>query len=118
MKALSLTIKPYQQIPEWDEFIENHSKGSIFQTTSMIRCELNTKGHVPYAYGAIDHNGPGKFKAKFGGVKTNHGRYRKVFSPWKLKAAESIYSAFRGWVAPEAGRQLNKKVTAGGEPFK
>lgn len=46
--------------------------------------------------------GPGKFKAKFGGEKTEHGRYRKVYAPWKLKTAESIYSVVRGWVSPGA----------------
>ena len=48
--------------------------------------------------------GPGKFKAKFGGVKTNFGRYRKVFSPWKLRYASSAYEVLRGWIAPTLHR--------------
>ncbi len=41
--------------------------------------------------------GPGKFKSKFGGKETNHGRYRKVYSPWKLLAANTAYQIFRRW---------------------
>ena len=44
--------------------------------------------------------GPGKFKAKFGGVLTNFGRYRKVYSPWKLRCASSAYKIMRGWISP------------------
>ncbi len=44
--------------------------------------------------------GPGKFKAKFGGVLTNFGRYRKVYSPWKLRCATSAYQIMRGWISP------------------
>ncbi len=44
--------------------------------------------------------GPGKFKAKFGGTLTKFGRYRKVYSPWKLKCATSVYQIIRGWIAP------------------
>jgi lipid II:glycine glycyltransferase (peptidoglycan interpeptide bridge formation enzyme) len=39
--------------------------------------------------------GPGKFKSKFGGNETNHGRYRKVYSPWKLMAANTAYQLMR-----------------------
>lgn len=53
----SLKIKPYQEIPEWDAFVQAHPKGSILHTTSMIRCEESTKRHEPYAFGAVDANG-------------------------------------------------------------
>ncbi len=43
--------------------------------------------------------GPGKFKAKFGGALTNFGRYRKIYSPWKLKCARPAYQFMRGWIA-------------------
>ncbi len=39
--------------------------------------------------------GPGKFKSKFGGKETNFGRYRKVYSPWKLIAANTAYKLIR-----------------------
>ena len=44
--------------------------------------------------------GPGKFKSKFGGNLTNFGRYRKVYSPWKLRFASSAYQIMRGWISP------------------
>jgi serine/alanine adding enzyme len=44
--------------------------------------------------------GPGKFKAKFGGSKINLGRYRKVYSPWKMKAAVKGYESLRSWLSP------------------
>ncbi len=51
--------------------------------------------------------GPGKFKSKFGGEPTNHGRYRKVFAPWKAKAASIAYSAFRGWISPKSNSRVS-----------
>jgi hypothetical protein len=44
--------------------------------------------------------GPGRFKAKFGGQLITIGRYRKVYSPWKLLAAQQVYRSVRGWIAP------------------
>ena len=44
--------------------------------------------------------GPGRFKAKFGGVRTNFGRYRRVYSPLKLKCANHVYQVLRGWISP------------------
>ena len=48
--------------------------------------------------------GPGKFKSKFGGILTNFGRYRKVYSPWKLRFASSAYQIMRGWISPSSRR--------------
>jgi serine/alanine adding enzyme len=45
--------------------------------------------------------GPGRFKAKFGGQVLNYGRYRKVFSPAKLRYSETAYGLVRGWMAPK-----------------
>jgi lipid II:glycine glycyltransferase (peptidoglycan interpeptide bridge formation enzyme) len=44
--------------------------------------------------------GPGRFKAKFGGELVQIGRYRKIYSPWKFRAAQNFYESFRGWIAP------------------
>ena len=45
--------------------------------------------------------GPRRFKAKFGGTLTHFGRYRKVFSPLKTKAAKTCFHLFRRFVAPD-----------------
>ena len=39
--------------------------------------------------------GPRDFKAKFGGTLVRHGRYRRVYSPWKLRLAETAFLAAR-----------------------
>lgn len=44
--------------------------------------------------------GPGKFKKKFGGQLTNYGRFRKVYSPKMLQAAQTIYQGVRELIAP------------------
>jgi len=44
--------------------------------------------------------GPGQFKAKFGGRVVNHGRYRRVYSPWKLRVASAVYDQVRRYIAP------------------
>lgn len=46
--------------------------------------------------------GPGRFKAKFGGQQSNYGRYRKIYAPWKLKTAQSVYETVREFIAPRA----------------
>ena len=45
--------------------------------------------------------GPGKFKSQFGGCLTNYGRYRKIYSPWKMWIAENGYKLLRNVLAPK-----------------
>lgn len=45
------------------------------------------KPDIPY--------GPREFKQQFGGESTNYGRYNKVYSPFKLKIAESGYELYK-----------------------
>lgn len=56
--------------------------------------------------------GPGRFKAHFGGILTNNGRYRRVYSQWRFKLADAAYSAVRGILAPRpsAISQKNKEA--------
>jgi CelD/BcsL family acetyltransferase involved in cellulose biosynthesis len=51
-------------------------------------------GRPDVKYGVRD------FKAKFGGRLVDHGRFRKVFAPWKLRLAEHAYRWSRGMLAP------------------
>lgn len=53
--------------------------------------------------------GPGKFKAKFGGQETNFGRYRKVYSPWKLSVASAVYDRVRSFMTPRVPVSFNGK---------
>jgi len=47
-----------------------------------------------------ENYGPGRFKAKFGGELTRNGRYRKIYSSWKFRAAKGVYESVRGWISP------------------
>jgi lipid II:glycine glycyltransferase (peptidoglycan interpeptide bridge formation enzyme) len=63
-----------------------------------LGCEIydfGGAGHPDVIYGVRD------FKAKFGGELVDHGRFRKVFAPWKLRLAEHAYSWSRGVLAPK-----------------
>ncbi|MEX2315982.1 MAG: GNAT family N-acetyltransferase [Pirellulales bacterium] len=42
-----------------------------------------------------------EFKAKFGGELVCYGRYRKVYSPWKMALAERAYQFGRTVIAPK-----------------
>jgi serine/alanine adding enzyme len=53
--------------------------------------------------------GPGKFKSKFGGQETNFGRYRKIYSPWKLSVASAVYDRVRKFMAPKAKVEFSGK---------
>lgn len=44
---------------------------------------------------ADEEYGPGIFKKRFGGRHTNVGRYRKVYSKWRMKIAETGYRLTR-----------------------
>jgi lipid II:glycine glycyltransferase (peptidoglycan interpeptide bridge formation enzyme) len=55
--------------------------------------------------------GPGRFKAKFGGEQTNYGRYRKIYAPRMMKAAESVYSRIRDFYAPRTERILRSDLS-------
>ncbi|MBX3440258.1 MAG: GNAT family N-acetyltransferase, partial [Planctomycetaceae bacterium] len=43
--------------------------------------------------------GPRHFKAKFGGQLVNYGRYRKVYSGWKLAVAKSSFHVLRSMIS-------------------
>lgn len=59
---------------------------------------------------ANEHYGPGVFKERFGGDHVDVGRYRKVYSKWRMKIAETGFRMTRPLLAagsnealPEAG---------------
>ncbi len=39
--------------PRWDQFVEDHPKGSIFHTSQMVRVFQHTKGHRPQALASV-----------------------------------------------------------------
>lgn len=53
----NLRICEFRELPGWDDFVEDHPKGTILYTTRMIHCELHTKLHHPFAYAAVDEDG-------------------------------------------------------------
>ena len=52
--------------------------------------------------------GPGKFKSKFGGDLIHNDRYRKVYSPLKMRIAEAAFARFRQWIAPTTSHEKNQ----------
>ena len=56
LEQSKLTIRKYNEIPDWDAFVEAHPHGTILHTTDMIRCEECTKRHIPHAFGVLDSN--------------------------------------------------------------
>lgn len=43
-------------IKEWKQFVNNHPKGSVFQTYEMYRCYLKTDDYTPFALFAYENN--------------------------------------------------------------
>jgi lipid II:glycine glycyltransferase (peptidoglycan interpeptide bridge formation enzyme) len=43
--------------PAWDQFVDDHPKGSIFHTSDMISVYRAAKGHTPLPLAALDANG-------------------------------------------------------------
>jgi serine/alanine adding enzyme len=46
------------------------------------------------------------FKSKFGGELVNYGRYRRIYSPWKLALAEKAFELSRSLISRRCGRDL------------
>jgi len=51
-----MTILRYDEIDDWDQFVERHPKGTVFHTSAMIRAFATTKRHTPFAYAAFDQH--------------------------------------------------------------
>jgi lipid II:glycine glycyltransferase (peptidoglycan interpeptide bridge formation enzyme) len=43
--------------PAWDEFVEQHPKGSVFHTSAMVQVFAAAKGHTPVALAAVTDAG-------------------------------------------------------------
>jgi serine/alanine adding enzyme len=48
-------VKP--NCDDWDDYVQQHAKGSIFHTSAMIRSFAATRGLEPYAYASMDPDG-------------------------------------------------------------
>jgi hypothetical protein len=92
MTRPGLTLRPYQEIPSWDAFVEAHPKGSILHTTAMIRCEAATRRHEPFAWGAINEDGMLCALLVAVRVSTLDG-LASNFASRSIMFAEPIYSA-------------------------
>jgi hypothetical protein len=66
----------------WHELKWAHEQG-------FAVCDSGGAGWPDIPYGVRD------FKRKFGGQLVHFGRYRKVFSPWRLALAEKVYNLKR-----------------------
>ncbi|HEX4412603.1 MAG TPA: GNAT family N-acetyltransferase [Lacipirellulaceae bacterium] len=66
----------------WQELKWAHEQGYAV-------CDSGGAGWPDIPYGVRD------FKRKFGGDLVQFGRYRKVFSPWRLALAEKVYNLKR-----------------------
>ncbi|MBX3421917.1 MAG: GNAT family N-acetyltransferase [Pirellulaceae bacterium] len=85
-----LTIRDYREIPEWDEFVRRHPKGSALHTGAMIRSHEATKKHIPYAIGALDSTG--KLCALLVAVRVTTGAHAaSTMATRSIQFAEPIY---------------------------
>lgn len=71
----------------WDEIQQAHQAGHSYY-------DFGGAGWPKKSYG------PRVFKSRFKGTLTNHGRYRKVYSPFKLNVARAGYFLLRGKISP------------------
>jgi serine/alanine adding enzyme len=85
-----LAIIPFDQLPEWDRFVESHPKGTIFHTAAMVRTMKSTKRHSPFAHAAVDRFG--KIHAILAAVKVSTlGRLLAPVSARSILYAEPIF---------------------------
>jgi len=67
---------------KWREFLWSHEQG-------CTKYDMGGAGWPDEGYGVRD------YKAKFGGELVRFGRYRKVYSQWKMALAERAYAVGR-----------------------
>jgi serine/alanine adding enzyme len=72
----------------WNEFAWGHEQG-------YRRYDFGGAGWPDVPYGVRD------YKSKFGGELVRYGRYRRVYSPWKMVLAERAYSLGRSIISPK-----------------
>jgi len=72
----------------WHQFVWGHEHG-------YRRYDFGGAGWPDVPYGVRD------YKAKFGGELVRYGRYRKVYSPWKMALAEKAYEIGRSVISPK-----------------
>jgi CelD/BcsL family acetyltransferase involved in cellulose biosynthesis len=73
---------------QWHEFVRGLDEGYALY-------DFGGAGQPDEPYGVRD------FKAKFGGELVCYGRYRKVYSPWKMAMAERAYQWGRSVMSPK-----------------
>ena len=89
-KGNDLKILPFDQLPEWDGFVESHVKGTIYHTSAMIRTMALTKGNSPFSHAAVDQLG--RICAMLVAVKVSTlGRWADPFAARSIFYAEPIY---------------------------
>jgi serine/alanine adding enzyme len=84
-----MVTRPYDQIPEWDQFVTDHARGSVYHLSSYIRCEAQTKKHFPFARGAF--NAQGKLCAILVGVEVRTlGSFASRFAARSIMYTEPL----------------------------
>jgi serine/alanine adding enzyme len=94
-------------------------RGSRLHAMEVIVFGMLEWAHF-HNYRAFDYGGAGRpdkeygvrdFKAKLGGELVNYGRYRKVYSPWKLAIAVRVYEASRSlWSGSRLPMEKQKRA--------
>jgi CelD/BcsL family acetyltransferase involved in cellulose biosynthesis len=71
----------------WREMLWSHGHG-------FLTFDMGGAGWPGKPYGVR------RYKAKFGGDLVHYGRYRKVYSPWRMALAERAYQFGRKFISP------------------
>jgi CelD/BcsL family acetyltransferase involved in cellulose biosynthesis len=72
----------------WRELVRAHEHG-------FTAYDMGGAGWPDEPYGVR------RYKSKFGGKLVRYGRYRKIYSPWKMALAERAYQFGRKFIAPK-----------------
>ncbi len=110
-KGDDLRILPFDQLPDWDDFVESHIQGTLFHTCAMIRTMESAKGHSPFAHAAVDENGA--ICAMLVAVKVSTlGRWADRIAARSIAELSRFYSvvseSYAGSKVPLADRSLFK----------
>ncbi|MBI4787674.1 MAG: GNAT family N-acetyltransferase [Chloroflexi bacterium] len=95
-----------QRVYEWYWGVQRMVSVYPAEVVTWHRIEWGQQhGYVLYDFGGAGSPykpyGVRDFKRKFGGERVNFGRYRKIYSPWRMALAEKGYDIARNLVNPK-----------------
>lgn len=83
-------IIPYNEVADWNSYVAQHPKGTIFHSQAMIESYRATQGYRPFAYAACSTDGK-IYALIVSTIVTLVGNWAKHFTSRSIQFAEPLF---------------------------